>query len=149
MSIDTSVNVAASSETVGLEQPSKAVVKRAESVSSSPKNYPSADEIKKSSADEAVRQSARVERVEGKSLEVAEQSFSVERIREMIRELEKALPAASNSLSFKVDEVLERPVITVVDKNSGEVVRTLPSEEVLRVAHNIEKMRGILFDGPA
>ena len=97
---------------------------------------------------DAVSQTARIERVEDVSVQVAEQSFSIERIREMINELEAALPAASNSLSFHVDEALDRPVITVVDKESGEVVRTLPSEEIIRVAHNIEKMRGILFDSP-
>jgi flagellar protein FlaG len=95
-----------------------------------------------------VAQSARIDEVENVSIRVAEQSFSVERIREMIAELEAALPAQSNSLSFHVDEALDRPVITVVDKNSGEIVRTLPSEEIIRVAHNIEKMRGILFDSP-
>lgn len=93
-------------------------------------------------------QSERINEVEDVSVEVAEQSFSVERIREMIAELEAALPAQSNALSFHVDEALDRPVITVVDKNSGEIVRTLPSEEIIRVAHNIEKMRGILFDSP-
>ena len=97
---------------------------------------------------DVVAQTSRIEQVEEVSVEIAEQSFSVDRIREMIMELEAALPAASNSLSFHVDEALDRPVITVVDKNSGEVVRTLPSEEIIRVAHNIEKMRGILFDTP-
>ena len=89
---------------------------------------------------------SRIEQVEGRSLEIVNASFSVDRVRDMVRELEAALPKASNSLSFRVDDVLNRPVITVVDKNSGEVVRTLPSDEVVRVMHNIDKMRGILFE---
>jgi len=149
MSIDNSLNTPAERETIRLEQAVKAVSKTADTVSASPEKSSVAAEIKTASAVEAIQQSARLEKIEDRSVEVAEQSFSVERIHEMIRELEEALPAASNSLSFKVDEVLGRPVITVVDKNSGEVVRTLPSDEVLRVAHNIEKMRGILFDSPA
>ena len=71
----------------------------------------------------------------------------MDRIREKVRELEAALPKASNSLVFSVDEVLKRPVITVIDKKSGDVVRTLPSDEVIRVVHNIERMKGILFEG--
>ena len=89
---------------------------------------------------------ARLEQVEDRSLEVASATFSIDRVREMVQELEAALPKASNSLSFRVDDVLNRPVITVFDKNSGEVVRTLPSDEVVRVMHNIDKMRGILFE---
>ena len=90
---------------------------------------------------------ARIEKIEDRSLDVAKASFSVDRIREMVQELEKALPKVSNSLSFSVDDVLNRPVITVTDKNTGEVLRTLPSDEVLRVVHNIDKMRGIIFEG--
>lgn len=121
---------------------------------SAPKTIPVADRssaVPKSSGQtslDPVVQTARIEQVEDISVQVAEQSFSVDRIKEMIKELEAALPAASNSLSFHVDEALDRPVITVVDSETGEVVRTLPSEEIIRVAHNIEKMRGILFDSP-
>jgi len=31
--------------------------------------------------------------------------------------------------------------------NSGEVIRQIPTEVVVRVAHNIEKLKGLLFDG--
>lgn len=84
-----------------------------------------------------------------KSVQVAENTFSVERIQDAVRSLEEALPKAANKLSFHVDEVLNRPVITVIDKMSGEVLRTLPSDEVIRVMHNIESMRGILFEDDA
>ena len=88
----------------------------------------------------------RIEQVGDRGLAIATESFSVDRIREKVAELEAALPKASNSLVFSVDEVLNRPVITVVDKKSGEVVRTLPSDEVIRVVHNIDRMKGILFE---
>ena len=146
MSIENSVNTSGGQDTARLEQAAKVASKIVDRTpASSEKPAVSA----KFAAVEAIEQSARLEKVEDVSVEVAEKSFSVDRIREMIRELEEALPAASNSLSFRVDEVLDRPVITVVDQKSGEIVRTLPSDEVLRVAHNIEKMRGILFDKPA
>lgn len=93
-----------------------------------------------------VKELARIEQIEDLGLEIATETFSIDRIREKVRELESALPKASNSLIFRVDEVLDRPVITVVDKKSGEVVRTLPSDETLRVVHNIEKMKGIIFE---
>ena len=93
-----------------------------------------------------VKELARIEEIEDLGLEIATETFSIDRIREKVRELESALPKASNSLIFRVDEVLDRPVITVVDKKSGEVVRTLPSDETLRVVHNIEKMKGIIFE---
>ena len=89
----------------------------------------------------------RVDQIGDRGLAIAADTFSMDRIREKVRELEAALPKASNSLVFSVDEVLKRPVITVIDKKSGDVVRTLPSDEVIRVIHNIERMKGILFEG--
>ena len=89
----------------------------------------------------------RIEQIGDRGLAIAADTFSMDRIREKVRELEAALPKASNSLVFSVDEVLKRPVITVIDKKSGDVVRTLPSDEVIRVVHNIERMKGILFEG--
>ena len=89
----------------------------------------------------------RIEQIGDRGLAIAADTFSMDRIREKVRELEAALPKASNSLVFSVDEVLKRPVITVIDKKSGDVVRTLPSDEVIRVIHNIERMKGILFEG--
>ena len=89
----------------------------------------------------------RIDQIGDRGLAIAADTFSMDRIREKVRELEAALPKASNSLVFSVDEVLKRPVITVIDKKSGDVVRTLPSDEVIRVVHNIERMKGILFEG--
>ena len=76
----------------------------------------------------------------------AEQSFSVDQMKDTVEKLKAALPDKASSLDFRVDEVLNRPVVSVIDKKSGEVVRQLPSHEVVRAAHNIEIMRGILFD---
>ena len=72
---------------------------------------------------------------------------SPERLGQLIRELEEQLPTtASKGLRFQIDETLNRPIISVVDKESGQVLRQLPTEEVVRAARNIDYMRGILFD---
>mgnify|MGYP001553545740 FL=1 len=73
-------------------------------------------------------------------------TISPERLSELVEQLKASMPEQAKSLRFHVDEVLDRPVVTVVDKNSGAVIRQLPSEEVIRAIHNIDYMRGILFD---
>ena len=75
------------------------------------------------------------------------ETISPERLGQLIRELEEQLPTtASKGLRFQIDEILKRPIISVVDKESGQVLRQLPTEEVVRAARNIDYMRGILFD---
>lgn len=72
---------------------------------------------------------------------------------EMRRELQEAvarlndqLRSKGRNLSFAFDEVADRTVITVKNSQTGEVVRQLPSEAVLRIAHNLESMKGVLFN---
>lgn len=78
--------------------------------------------------------------------QVAEDALSVEDLMALVEKLKASLPDNSRSLRFSVDEVLNRPIMSVFDSESGKLIRQLPSEEVVRAARNIELMRGILFD---
>ena len=66
-------------------------------------------------------------------------SEAVERLNEQMRR-------SGRGLNFSVDEVAERTVITVKDTQSGEVIRQIPDEALLRVAHNIEEIKGLLYN---
>jgi len=67
------------------------------------------------------------------------------KIKEAIEVLNETLASKDRSIRFRVDETTDRSIITVVDEKTGEVVRQLPSEEMLQVAHNIESLKGILI----
>jgi flagellar protein FlaG len=76
--------------------------------------------------------------------------------RETRRQLEEAIQQLNDQakrngrdLNFRVDDAIDRTVITVRSKHTGEVVRQIPSETVLRVAHNIEDMKGLLLNETA
>ena len=77
---------------------------------------------------------------------MAEDALSVNETKRLVEQLRQALPSSATSLRFVVDEVLDKPIVSVIDQKSGELIRQLPSEEVVRAARNIEIMRGILFD---
>lgn len=65
-------------------------------------------------------------------------------IKEAVEIANETLIAKNKSVRFTIDETLDRAVVTVVDKKTGEVVRQLPSEEMLNVARNIEELKGLL-----
>lgn len=67
-------------------------------------------------------------------------------LKEIIQKFNEKFIDDKRSIGFSFDKRLGLHIITVRDTQSGEVVRQLPSEEVLRVANNIEKLKGLLFD---
>jgi flagellar protein FlaG len=56
---------------------------------------------------------------------------------------------SNRGLAFSNDETLVQAVVTVISANTGEVVRQIPNEVVVRVAHNIARMKGIFFNSQA
>lgn len=52
----------------------------------------------------------------------------------------------SNELRLSVDNELERVIATVVDSKTGEVVRTIPAEELVEAAKRLDAMLGQILD---
>ncbi|MFN3238939.1 MAG: flagellar protein FlaG [Pseudomonadales bacterium] len=69
-----------------------------------------------------------------------------ERLDAAIQTLNERMAKSPKDLSFSVDEVSDRYLVVVTDQSNGEVIRQVPAEAVLRVAHNIEALKGVLFD---
>ena len=69
-----------------------------------------------------------------------------ESIEEAVEVLNEALSRKLTSASIRRDEELNRYLVTIKDKNSGEVVREIPDEALLKFARNLEELKGILFD---
>jgi flagellar protein FlaG len=63
-----------------------------------------------------------------------------------VNQLNDMLKGAGRNLSIGVDSAVSGPVITVRNSETGEVVRQIPNEVVVRVAHNIEAFKGWLHD---
>ena len=63
-----------------------------------------------------------------------------------IEKLNEQMERNGRGLNFSVDEKLNRPIITVRNTATGKVVRTIPNEVVIKVAHNIEDIKGLLMD---
>lgn len=68
-----------------------------------------------------------------------------EQVRQSLREINKVMNALSISVQFEMDPDLNVAVISVVDQQSGKVIRQLPSEDALRVAKALDNLKGLLF----
>ena len=65
----------------------------------------------------------------------------VEKVAQQLQEFVKSL---NRNVSFSVDEESGRNVISVVEVKSGELIRQIPSEEILKLASRISKAAGLI-----
>ena len=67
-------------------------------------------------------------------------------LQEAVSMLNQQMASTNRGLGFRIDEAVGGPVVTVRSAATGEVVRQIPNEVVVRVAHNIEKVKGLLLN---
>ena len=66
-----------------------------------------------------------------------------------IENLNKRLEAWSTGIRFEMNDEAQRMVVSIVDKETGDVIRQVPSEAVLQVAKMIVQMQGSSIDTKA
>ena len=61
---------------------------------------------------------------------------------EAFEEINSAMQAWATGMRFELDEDTQRLVVSIIDTQSGDVLRQIPSEEVLHVAKMIAQFQG-------
>lgn len=56
----------------------------------------------------------------------------------------KSLKQFSDSLDIQIDNSLNAPVVKVVDTSTNEVIKQIPNEDIVRIAHAIDDMQKYL-----
>ena len=76
--------------------------------------------------------------------------FDAAEVRQSLQEavsiLNKQLNENNRGIGFNVDNSLETPVVTVRSKATGEVVRQIPNEAAVRMAHSIDNVKGLIIN---
>lgn len=70
---------------------------------------------------------------------------SREQVSEAVDKIKQSLPASAQSLEFSIDESSKQTVVKVIDQDTREVVRQMPSEEALALAKALDKALGHLI----
>ena len=63
-----------------------------------------------------------------------------------IGRLNEQMRDGGRNVTFAIDEALGRPIVVVRKEDTGEVIRQIPNEVVVKVAHNIEALKGLLMN---
>jgi flagellar protein FlaG len=75
-------------------------------------------------------------------------------LQQAVEDVENFVQAQARNLAFSVDDDTNRSIVTVRDTDSGDVIRQIPSEEVLALAERIQSLQddvgsrvGVLVNG--
>jgi flagellar protein FlaG len=69
-----------------------------------------------------------------------------ERLEEAVDTAKEAVDQAGVALEFSVDEDVGRTIVKVVDKVTAEIIRQIPSEEMLALARSTGRLKGVLVN---
>ncbi|AEY02443.1 flagellin FlaG [Oceanimonas sp. GK1] len=74
-----------------------------------------------------------------------ETELTAKQLEEMAEQVESFVSTFNRGLKFRVDEDSGRHIVTVLDSDTGDVVRQIPSEELLDVITRLsEASRGLI-----
>ena len=85
-------------------------------------------------ATQAVQETAAAQRAPG----------SLDQLKEAVKATNDFVNLVNNSVEFSLDDDTGATVVKVIDKETKEVVRQIPSEEMLAIAKALDTVQGLL-----
>ena len=98
---------------------------------------------------ELARTDSRVDAMDLPTPDLSPVSLSRESAQALVKQISQQLEDSGRSLALSVDEVAGDIVTKVLNPNTGELVRSIPSEEMLRISRNLMSIEGLLVNQSA
>ena len=67
-----------------------------------------------------------------------------EQLKEAVKATNDFVSLVNNAVEFSMDDDTKTTVVKVIDKNTKEVIRQIPSEEMLAIAKALDTVQGLL-----
>jgi flagellar protein FlaG len=87
--------------------------------------------------------------VPGKAAPAAAPVVDIAAVARAVASVKEALKPVGGGLEFNVDQSSGRTIVTVVDLETQQVIRQIPSEEMVRLARVLERLEGLLLNNRA
>lgn len=77
----------------------------------------------------------------GTQADNSESDGNTDALQQAVEDVETFVQGQARNLAFSVDDETDRSIVTVRDSSSGDVIRQIPSEEVLQLADRIQSLQ--------
>ena len=76
------------------------------------------------------------------------QTLSLEEVRELTAEMNDLMNDLQTTLGFSIREDLNHQVVVqITNRETNELIKQIPSEELLNIKVKMEELTGLIFDG--
>ncbi len=75
-----------------------------------------------------------------------EGALDAEEIKQALEQVKLYPDQVDKRLKFRVSEEMERVIVTIIDRNTGEVLKEIPPKEIQQLHKHIQEAMGLLFD---
>ena len=74
---------------------------------------------------------------------------SASAVHEAVAAINRAAKSLNNSIQLSLDDRSAQPVVRVIDSETGQLVRQIPTEEVLELRRALDRIAGLLINRTA
>jgi flagellar protein FlaG len=103
------------------------------------------DDRERKSQDDAVTLSGAAGAMNAQVIQQAPPVSEANRAQQAVTEINAALKRFATSLEFTVDPSTLTRVVKVVDTDTGQTVRQMPTEDAIKAAHSLDRQKGLLI----
>jgi len=83
--------------------------------------------------------------VEAKDKASAEQAPDSAQLKNAVDQINKTIQSLANNLQFSMEKIQGMQVVKVVDNETQQVIRQIPTEEMLDIAKRLDELQGLLI----
>ena len=84
--------------------------------------------------------------VEARKAESGEEKKSAMSLEKAVEESNKMAQIMNSQIRFNIDHDTGQVIVKVINKETHEVIRQIPSEEMVKLASRAEELRGLIFN---
>jgi len=81
----------------------------------------------------------------GKAASKEDAQSELKEVTQAVSNINKAMQFMSRQLEFSIDTDSERTIVKVIDQQTREVIRQMPTKEALEIGKALEKAQGLLI----
>lgn len=125
---------------------SPAVVERAYVSTVSSERAPSGRALRHAGPDRTVSSGIKDVADSGPPIDEGSTQSATEMMERTVAALNDVFEQTNVGLRFRVDEATGDTIVSVIDRDTGDVLRQVPAEEILQMRQRLQELMGVLFD---